>query len=155
MDQSMIRTVILMAALVVVFGALLLAALSVQRLGRLRELAYRERMAMIERGMTPPPDPAPPQMVERRKTRTNTFVRDGRARYRSAWEQRVALITAGVILACVGAGVAAFVGEVSRSYALGGGIGGGIALGGLVVLLAGLVPRLFGTPPWEEGDRPE
>lgn len=48
-----------MIPIVAIVGGLVIAALSMHHRNRLRELQYRERIAMIERGLVPPPEVSP------------------------------------------------------------------------------------------------
>jgi hypothetical protein len=50
--------------LTAIIGGVFLAAWAMHRKSRLRELAYRERIAMIEKGLVPPPE-SDPQRFER------------------------------------------------------------------------------------------
>jgi hypothetical protein len=87
--------------------------------GRVRELEIRERIAMIERGMVPPPE-SDPDAFDRRM-----HSMDARQRGHVAPRHR----SAGVILIAIGLGLA-----VLLTYA-GGAPEQGLGVGGFVVIL--------------------
>jgi hypothetical protein len=83
------------AALLIITGAIVLVVSMIQR-GRLREMAHRERLARIERGVAPPPE-VDPESFERAMGQPTW---DERVVERSARYRR-----AGVIVMGLGAGL--------------------------------------------------
>jgi hypothetical protein len=98
---------------------------------RVRELEVRERIAMIERGLVPPPE-VDPRGFDRAMNRVE------RARYRSPGRHR----RAGVTLMGVGFGLVMLIGVA------GGSMNEGIGVGGFFVImgLAFFVNSLFDHP---------
>jgi hypothetical protein len=121
--------------IVAIVGGLAAAIVSTVMRGRVRELEIRERIAMIERGLVPPPE-KDPQGFERAMNRYERIkgVEEWRGfrtpgRYRSA----------GITLMGVGLGL-----MVMISFA-GGAVNEGIGVGGFLVVigLAFFVNSLF------------
>ena len=121
--------------IVAIVGGLAAAIVSTVMRGRVRELEIRERIAMIERGLVPPPE-KDPQGFERAMSRYERVRgveewRGGRTpvRYRSA----------GITLMGVGLGLMLMI-----SFA-GGAVNEGIGVGGFLVVigLAFFVNSLF------------
>ena len=50
-----IATIVAVVPIILIIGGLVIAALAIRSRAQLRALAHQERLAMIERGMTPPP----------------------------------------------------------------------------------------------------
>jgi len=118
--------------IVAIIGGITAGIVSSITRGRVREMEIRERIAMIERGMVPPPE-SDPEAFDRRMHSMQAFQRGHVApRHRSA----------GVILIAVGLGLA-----VLMTYA-GGVPQQGLGVGGFIVIL-GLgffVNSLFANP---------
>lgn len=112
--------------LVTIIGGLINAALALHHRARIKELALRERIAMIERGITPPPEVDPA-----------AFDRD--------WDERAPCSpgaptaakhrTAGVILTGVGLGVGLLIALTSGDMRVGVGVGGAITILGIAFLV--------------------
>ena len=105
---------------------------------RRQELAHRERLAMIERGLVPPPDKDPEQFE-----RMMGWHRDGRhgsGRHR----------TAGVMMICIGVGVGFMLFMVAEEEGIAIGIGGMIAMIGVAFLVNSMLdaPRPSYPPPY-------
>ena len=99
--------------------------------GRVRELEIRERIAMIERGMVPPPE-SDPDAFDRRMHSMDALQRGHVApRHRSA----------GVILIAVGLGLAVLMTFAGGLPEQGLGIGGFIVILGLGFLVNSLLSR--------------
>jgi hypothetical protein len=119
--------------LTIVFGAIVLGgfclvAYAFTTRQRLRELAVRERIAMIERGLVPAPE-VDPARFERLTGPATRRVNAAAQRYRSAGVMLMGVGVAIVILLTFAAGVP----EV------GFGIGGGLAALGAAVFFNGLL----------------
>ncbi len=125
--------------LVAIIGGMVTAGLAMHHRARLKELKIRERIAMIERGLTPPPD----------------F--DAELDERDAGGARAPLesptapgkyLTAGVILVGAGLGLALLIALTSGEFAVGIGVGGAIVLLGAAFLVnAALGAGRIGTVP--------
>ena len=113
--------------------------------GRVRELEIRERIAMIERGMVPPPE-SDPDAFDRRMQSMDVLQRGHVApRHRSA----------GVILIAVGLGLAVLLTFAAGAPEQGLGVGGFIVILGLGFIINGLlsrqsVPTRPASPPSNE-----
>jgi hypothetical protein len=113
-------------------GGILAGIVATVTRGRVRELEIRERIAMIERGMVPPPESDPEGFDRRMHSMERLQRRDVAPRHRSA----------GVVLIAVGLGMIVlltYAGDVPRQA---------IGIGGFIVIL-GLgffVNSLFAHP---------
>jgi len=125
--------------IVAIVGGILAGIVATVTRGRVRELEIRERIAMIERGMVPPPE-QDPEEFDRRMRSMQQFQRGHVApRHRSA----------GVILMAIGAGMyvlMAYAGGVPQQAL---GIGGFIAILGLGFFVNSLFSR-----PGQDGNQP-
>jgi hypothetical protein len=93
--------------------------------GRVRELAMRERIAMIERGLIPPPE-VDPRGFDRAMTRLDRH----EYRHGSGRHQR-----AGVTLMGVGFGLMVLIGVAFGNSSAGFGVGGFLVIMGLAFLI--------------------
>ena len=116
-----------------IVGGILAGIVATVTRGRVRELEIRERIAMIERGMVPPPESDPEGFDRRMHSMERLPPRDVAPRHRSA----------GIVLIAVGLGMIVlltYAGDVPRQA---------IGIGGFIVIL-GLgffVNSLFAHPP--------
>jgi hypothetical protein len=118
--------------LIPVVAILAWAALMIARVfarSRQREFAHRERMAMIERGLVPPPD-KDPETFERLMRWQHDPERRGRHR-------RAELRFVGILLLCIGAGLGLLIWLASdgESNGVAIGVGGLVGLIGLAFLI--------------------
>jgi len=99
--------------------------------GRVRELEIRERIAMIERGLMPPPEQDPAGFERRMEAMDRMHTRSAAPRFR----------TAGIIIMSIGFGLMTLI-----SFA--GAVQEGIGVGGFLVILGlgFLVNSLFSSP---------
>ena len=97
---------------------------------RVRELEVRERIAMIERGLVPPPE-VDPRGFDRAMDRHDRF---DRYRYRAPGRHR----RAGVTLMGVGFGLVFLIGVAGGSMNEGIGVGGFLVIMGLAFLINSL-----------------
>jgi hypothetical protein len=113
----------LTATLLIVTGAIVLVVSMIQR-GRLREMAHRERLARIERGIAPPPevDPASFERAMGQPTWDERVI-ERSARYRRA----------GVIVMGLGAGLWMIIGFAAGEPGVAFGIGGAVFVLGLAL----------------------
>ncbi len=118
--------------LVVLIGGLILGGMALQHRAKLQELAYRERIAMIERGVVPPLE-ANPSGFDR------AFGDAAEARLAAPGERAMRHRTAGVALLAVGLGLMLIIGFA------GGALGAGIGVGGAIMGIgaAGLLNSYF------------
>lgn len=140
--------------IVAIIGGITAAIVSTIMRARVRELEIRERIAMIERGLVPPPE-KDPQGFERALSRYE-HVR-GAAEWRGGRAARYRSV--GITLMGIGFGL-----MVMISFA-GGAVDEGIGVGGFIVLigLAFFVNGLFGgrgseagvPPPRQAGEPPQ
>jgi hypothetical protein len=129
--------VALVAGLLIVFGAAVFIMTIWQR-GRLRELAHRERLAMIERGLAPPPEVDP--------------VRFERALGQPTWDAAVAARAAryrrsGVITMGLGAALFLMIGFTAEAPGAAFGIGGAIVILGLALYVNSHLEMRYVPPP--------
>jgi hypothetical protein len=115
-----------------VFGALLLSGVGLMALvlrgrQRMHELAVRERIAMIERGLVPSPE-ADPAGFDR-------LMHVGQSQNRVALRFQ----SAGVIIMGLGAAMAILLVFVTRLPSLGIGVGGAIFVIGLTIAMNGIL----------------
>ncbi len=118
--------VFMFIAFMMILGALIVFIMSTRQRGRLREMAHRERLAMIERGIAPPPEVDPGRFE--------------RAMGQPLWDEEVASRAAryrrmGVILIGLGVGlwfIITFAGEAPQN---GFGVGGAIVVLGAALYI--------------------
>jgi hypothetical protein len=127
--------------LAVIIGGVGLIAYSLVARHRIRELLLRERIAMIEKGLVPPPEVDPEWFEQLTGMRHVTSARG--ARYR----------TSGIMLAGFGAGLMLLIGFAADSPETAVGIGGGLmVLGGAFIVNGFMLSR--DIPAEGAGDRP-
>lgn len=125
-----------MMTLIVLAGAGLMVAAMMNR-RRMRELAFRERIAMIERGLIPSPESDPAG-----------FEKASGLRMRHESSAAIRFRTAGIILIGIGFGLMLLITFTVGRADVGFGVGGAwIALGGALLLNYFLMTRRE-----EEGD---
>jgi hypothetical protein len=127
---------ILVIPIVAIVGGLINASLALHHRARIKELALRERIAMIERGMKPPPEVDPA-----------TFARewDEPATSQPAGSTAARHRTAGVILMGVGLGVALLI-VLSGARSVGIGVGGAIVILGVAFLVNSVLTAKLDRP---------
>ena len=132
----------------IVLGGFVLVAMTLSARQRMRELAMRERIAMIEKGLVPAPE-VDPLRFERLVSTQSRPVSSRGARYRSA----------GVMLIGLGLGLLLLIAVAADSPDVGFGVGGGLAVLGAAVYFNGVLlardelDHGFATPI--ESGRPE
>ena len=131
--------------LVIIIGGLIMGAMALHHHAQLKQLAYRERIAMIERGLTPPPE-VDPQTFERTVGATRRVPAAGlygssqTTRYRSA----------GITVLAIGLGCLMIITFAAEAPAAGVGVGGAIMVLGAALLLNAYLGRYdqpFPAPP--------
>jgi hypothetical protein len=108
-----------------ILGAFTMIALGMISATKRQELRMRERLAMIERGLTPPPE-VDPEGFDRV---TGSTQRDIRRRF----------VGAGIIVIGIGLGVALIIGVAGDQLRVAVGVGGAIVVIGLAMLVNGLI----------------
>ena len=114
---------------IVVLGLLLLGALAIWRRTKLHEMAHRERMAMIDKGMTPPPEGSELEKILGRSREgahgpADSF-RAPEARFR----------TLGVTIIGLGVALVFLIGLAGDSPRSGVGVGGAVAAVGIALVV--------------------
>jgi hypothetical protein len=131
--------------LVMIVGGLGLIAYAIRGRQRMRELIMKERIALIEKGMAPPPEVDPARfervMTPPRSTNVGVVVTDGgdvsSARYRSA----------GIMIMGLGVALFILIAFVAGASGVGFGIGGAFAALGVSLFINGLMPSHGKVPP--------
>lgn len=146
MDDELVALVAMLVPITMIVGGIVLGAITLRGNQRLKELAYRERLAMIEKGMVPPgPSSLEPLNGPRG---SGTPVPPRALRHQSV----------GVLLVGVGCGLIVLLSFAAGSPQAAVGVGGGLAvLGGAFLLNSVLTRRLVSTetadPSGEHGGR--
>lgn len=136
MDFDLIPIVAILAwAAITLFG--------MHQAARRRELAHRERLAMIERGLVPTPDKDPEQ-----------FERMMGGWHPMGWDRSRAYArhrSAGIMMICVGIGVGFMMWMSAENTRTAIGIGGMIAMIGVAFLINSMLnaPRPSYPPPYQ------
>jgi len=129
-----------------IIGAFAYSIVRAVSYARVRELEVRERIAMIERGLVPPPEKDPggfDRAMDRYDRVREVSERSGRrspGRYRSA----------GVTLMGVGFGLMLLIGVAGDNASAGIGVGGFIVLIGVAFFINSLLVRYDPPPPPRE-----
>jgi hypothetical protein len=119
------RAAAMLAFGAVVLGGMALVALLVRGRQRLAELAIKERIALIEKGLVPSPEADP--------ARFESFVGLRRPLNKTA----VRFQSIGVLIIGLGLALAFLLAFAARQPAIGIGIGGGLAILGLAAFING------------------
>lgn len=135
MSPRSIQNLIMVMFFVFLAGGFILAIISFIFRQRLRELAIRERIAMIEKGLMPSPeiDPARFEMLVGLRRPINSKAE----RYRSA----------GVIIMGLGVAMVVLIAFAAGSPRVAVGVGGGLAILGLAAFLNGTMQTGEDPPP--------
>jgi hypothetical protein len=116
-----------MIPIVAIIGAFTYAVVQTLARARVRELEVRERIAMIERGLVPPPE-VDPRGFDRAMDRYERYRDRSPARHRRA----------GVTLMGVGFGLMLLIGVAGDSMSSGIGVGGFLVIMGLAFFINGM-----------------
>jgi len=127
-------------AIVAIAGGIIAGIVSTVTKGRLRELEIRERIAMIERGMVPPPEADPEGFERSLRSVEGIQYRHSGPRFRSA----------GIIVISVGFGLATLIAFTSGEVNVGVGVGGFLVILGIGLFL---VSSMSGPRPLPPIDR--
>jgi hypothetical protein len=118
---------------------------------RVRELEVRERIAMIERGLVPPPEKDPGgfdramDRYDRARELSDRYGRRAPGRYRSA----------GVTLMGVGFGLMLLIGVAGDNPSSAIGVGGFIVMLGVAFFVNSLIAGAYEPPPAPPRDHPQ
>jgi hypothetical protein len=143
MEEDNLLVLSIVIPLVVIIGGCVLIGLAIYRFTRLKELAIRERLAMIEKGLVPSPERDPERFEEVMRARRAA----GRGR-----DHGIRMRTGGVLLMGVGAGLGVLIAFAGADPYSGLGVGGGIAILGLAFFLGGFMSG--GSPSFPERPAP-
>lgn len=124
--------------IVVVIGGAGMIAYAFASRQRLRELAVRERIAMIEHGLVPPPEVDPAQfdrVAGHSRRAANVYATNGARISTKAQRYR----SAGVVLMGLGFGLLMLIGFAAGAPDVGFGVGGGVAALGAAVFMNGVL----------------
>ena len=120
-------------AIVAIVGGIIAAIVSTIAKGRVRELEIRERIAMIERGIVPPPEADPAGFERSLRSAESVQYRHSGHRHR----------TAGIVVMSVGFGLMLLIAFTSGEVNVGIGVGGFLVILGLGFFFV----SLLGAPP--------
>jgi hypothetical protein len=129
-----------MIPIVAIIGGITVAIVSTIAKGRVRELEIRERIAMIERGMVPPPEADPAGFERSLRTVEGVQYRHSGPRFHSA----------GIIVMAIGFGLATLIAFTSGEVNVGIGVGGFLVILGVGLYLVGFMSA---PPPLPPNDR--
>ena len=124
------EVVVIVVFSLVMFAGFLISFVSLRYRARILEMAHRERLAMIERGLAP--SELPPLTYQ-----------DAHV-HRSARSSK--LLSAGIVIVGLGLAIAFLVGFASREPEVAVGVGGAIVVLGVSVIVTSLVVRGAGGP---------
>jgi len=134
--------------IVAIVGGITVAIVSTIAKGRVREMEIRERIAMIERGMVPPPEADPVGFERSLRSVEGVQYRHSGQRHRSA----------GVIVMSIGFGLMLLIAFTSGEVNVGIGVGGFLVILGLGFFLVSLMsappPLADRRPPFQGGPTP-
>ena len=115
-----------MIPIVAIIGGITVAIVSTIAKGRVREMEIRERIAMIERGMVPPPEADPAGFERSLRSVEGMQYRHSGRRHRSA----------GIVVMSVGFGLMMLIAFTSGEVNVGIGVGGFLVILGLGLFVA-------------------
>jgi len=127
--------------IVAIIGAFTYAVVQTLARSRVRELEVRERIAMIERGLLPPPE-VDPRGFDRAMDRFDRYRDRSTVRHRRA----------GITLIGVGFGLMLLIGVAGDSMSSGIGVGGFLVIMGLAFFVNSRFER--DTEPYPPASRP-
>jgi hypothetical protein len=130
---QLLGLVALLIPLVFIGGGIIVVVLLLQHRMRLKELAHRERIAMIEKGLMPAPETDPAAFA----VRSGPTLSSGT----SAGPYVVRYRTPGITLIGLGFGLMIFLGVAAQEPAVGIGLGGALVVLGLTFLVNWLFQR--------------
>lgn len=117
--------------IVAIIGGISVAIASIISKGKLRELQIRERIALIEKGLVPPPE-VDPAGFDRAMSRHERSTGSGHG-------MKPALRRAGIMLMSVGLGLVLLISVAGSSVRTGVGVGGFLVIVGFAFLVNSLL----------------
>jgi hypothetical protein len=117
-----------MVPIVAIIGGIMVAIVSTIAKGRIRELEIRERIAMIERGMVPPPETDPVGFERSLRSVEDLQYRHSGPRLR----------TGGTVVMSIGFGLMLLISMTSGSADIGVGVGGFLVILGFGIFISSL-----------------
>ncbi len=114
--------------IIAIIGGCLTAIAATLAKARVREAEIRERIAMIEKGLVPPPEVDPGAFERHIDHYDRHSFRD---RSRASGRHR----RGGIILTAIGFGLWVLIGFTSRDFAVGAGVGGFLVILGVAFLV--------------------
>jgi hypothetical protein len=133
MDEIFFLGVAVILPTVVIAGGILVVLMAMYQRGKTLEMQHRERLAMIERGLTPPLESAP------------GYVEIEAVRRQPAAPHRYT--TLGVALISLGLGLMLIIGFAGAAPGPAIGVGGAVALLGVAFIVNGYLQRGHQAPP--------
>jgi hypothetical protein len=131
--------------IVAIGGGIMAAIVSTIAKGRVRELEIRERIAMIERGMVPPPETDPAGFERSLRSVEGMQYRHSGSRHRSA----------GIIVMSIGFGLMTLISFTAGEVGVGIGVGGFLVILGVGLFVVSLLSTpTMPLPPVEADRRP-
>jgi len=127
-------------AIVAIAGGIIAGIVSTIAKGRVREMEIRERIAMIERGLVPPPESDPVGFERSIRSVESLQYRHSSPRFRSA----------GVIVMAIGFGLATLISFTSGEVNVGIGVGGFLVILGIGLFLASFMSAPPPLPPLDD-----
>lgn len=118
-----------------IIGGIVIILTAMLRRQKIIEMAHKERLAMIERGMVPPRDSVPDpltMMLHARTTSTDT---------------RSRMLSGGIVVVAFGLGLMLMIGVAGQSPEAAVGVGGAIAVLGAAFIVIAMVQRNQPLPP--------
>ena len=119
---------------VMIIGGIVIILTAMLRRQKIIEMAHKERLAMIERGMVPPRDRVSDPM---------TMVLHTRA---SSVDTRSRMLSGGIVVIAFGLGLMLMIGVAGQSPEAAVGIGGAIAIVGAAFVVIAMVQRYQPLP---------
>src|SRR5215831_8685764 len=123
--------------IVAIAGGIMVAIVSTIAKGRVRELEIRERIAMIERGLVPPPEADPVGFERSLRSVESVQYRHAGPRHRSA----------GIIVMSIGFGLMMLIAFTSGEVGVGIGVGGFLVIVGLGLFIVSRLSAPALPPP--------
>jgi hypothetical protein len=139
-------SLVIFIPIVAIIGGISVAIAGIISNTRLREARIRERIAMIEKGLVPPPEVDPAGFD--RAMVLHLHDRPGRGGPRSAMRR------AGIMISSVGLGLMVLISVAGGSLRAGIGVGGFLVIVGLAFLVNSLLEPQHRNVPWPPGPPP-
>ena len=142
MDLKYAAVVVFFIPIVAIIGGISVAIAEIISRGKIRELQIRERIAMIEKGLVPPPE-VDPAGFDRAMSRYERFAGSEKG-------PKPVLRRSGVMLVSLGLGLGLLISVAGGSVRAGFGVGGFLVIVGLAFIVNGVLEshdRRMPRPP--------